>query len=51
MGLFFEFFGRGKKRCTVCGCRMMPEGDEDICEVCLAELYASEPGEVDNEAL
>jgi hypothetical protein len=44
MGLFYEIFGRSKKRCTVCGCHMYDDGDEDICEICLDELYRSEPG-------
>lgn len=51
MGLFFDMFGYksyksgGKKRCTICGCHMYQDSDSDICEVCLDELYESDPGE------
>lgn len=39
-----------KKYCTICGCIMDEKHDGDICEVCLDELYESDPGEeVDNE--
>lgn len=34
-----------KKRCTVCGCLMDADHTEDVCEVCLDELYESDPGE------
>ena len=34
-----------KKYCTMCGCIMDEKHDGDICEVCLDELYESEPGE------
>lgn len=46
MGLFYEFFGRGKKKhCTICGCIMYPDSESDICEICVDELYKSDPGE------
>ena len=46
MSLFYEIFGIGKKkRCTICGCIMYSDSDSDICEVCLDELYESDPGE------
>lgn len=34
-----------KKRCTMCGCHMYDDSDSDICEICLDELYASDPGD------
>lgn len=34
-----------KKHCTFCGCLMDANHDGDICEVCLDELYESDPGE------
>lgn len=42
MGLFAEIFS--KKRCTICGCHMYDDSDSDICEICIDELYESEPG-------
>ena len=33
-----------KKYCTMCGCIMDENHDGDICEVCLDELYESDPG-------
>ncbi len=39
-----------KKYCSYCGCIIMdPNEDGDICEVCLDDLYESEPEEVGNE--
>ena len=46
MGLLYEVFGRSKKRCTVCGCRLYDDSDSDICEICLDALYESDPGEI-----
>lgn len=34
-----------KKYCIKCGCIMDPKYEADICEVCLDELYESDPGE------
>lgn len=34
-----------KKYCSMCGCIMDQKHDGDICEVCLDELYESDPGE------
>lgn len=45
MGLFYEVLGSNKKRCTICGCIMYDDSESDICEVCLDELYESDPGE------
>ena len=46
MGLFYEIFGSGrKKRCTICGCIMYPDSESDIGEICLDELYNTDPGE------
>ena len=42
MGLFIEIFS--KKRCSICGCHMYDDSDSDICEICIDELYESEPG-------
>lgn len=38
-----------KKYCTRCGCIMDQNHDGDICEVCLDELYESDPGEDESE--
>lgn len=57
MGMFFDLFGYGsfksggKKRCTICGCYMYSDSDSDICEICLDELYESDPGEPEDEEL
>ena len=52
MGILYDIFGRTKKRCTICGCHMYDDSDSDICEVCVDELYESDPGEpVDVESL
>lgn len=45
MGVIYDLFARSKKRCTVCGCIMYDDSDSDICEICLDELYESDPGE------
>lgn len=45
MGVLYELIAGKKKRCTMCGCILMPDSESDICEVCLDELYASDPGE------
>ena len=34
-----------KKYCIMCGCIMDQKHPEDICEVCLDDLYESDPGE------
>lgn len=45
MGLFYEYFGLGKKKyCTICGCILYPDSESDICEICVNELYESDPG-------
>lgn len=49
MGILYDIFGRPKKRCTLCGCHMYDDSDSDICEVCVDELLASDPGEPDDE--
>lgn len=46
MGLLYEIFGSTKKRCTICGCHMYGDSESDMCEICLDELYESDPGEV-----
>ena len=45
MGVLYDlYFGiKNKKRCTVCGCLMYDDSDADICEVCVDELYNSDP--------
>ena len=45
MGILYDIFKRSKKRCTICGCHMYNNSDSDICEICLDELYESDPGE------
>lgn len=45
MGIFHDLICRSKKRCTICGCIMYDDSDSDICEVCLDELYESNPGD------
>ena len=45
MGVLYDIVKRHKKRCTICGCIMFDDSDSDICEVCLDELYDSDPGE------
>ena len=49
MGILYDLFSRSKKRCTMCGCYMYDESDADICEVCLDELYESDPGPGEEE--
>ena len=49
MSIFKEVFSRAKKRCTICGCHLYDDSESDICEVCVDELYASDPGEVVDE--
>lgn len=49
MGFLHDIVTRHKKRCTVCGCIMFDDSDSDICEVCLDELYESDPGEPEDE--
>lgn len=44
MGLLYDLFGR-TKRCTMCGCHIFADSDSDICDVCIDELYESDPGE------
>lgn len=46
MGLFAEIFS--KKRCSICGCYMYSDSESDMCEICVDELYDSDPGEVLN---
>lgn len=33
------------KECIICGCIMDDDHDGEIFEVCIDELYASDPGE------
>lgn len=49
MGILYDlYFGASKKkRCTICGCIMYDDSDTDICEICVDELYNSDPGEVE----
>lgn len=49
MGLFYDLFYKPKKRCTMCGCYMYDDSDSDICEVCVDELLASDPGSGEEE--
>jgi len=50
MGVLYDTYQRTKKKhCTMCGCIMLPDHDSDICEVCLDELYESDPGEEVND--
>lgn len=44
MGIFYELYTK-KKYCTLCGCIQFPDSESDICEICLDELYESEPRE------
>lgn len=51
MSIIRDIFGIPKKRCSFCGCVMYDDSESDICEVCLDEIYESDPGEseeVDN---
>ena len=45
MGILYDLFVKVKKRCTFCGCNMYDDSDSDLCEICLDELYESDPGE------
>lgn len=47
MGVLFDTYrsAANKKRCTVCGCLMDGNHDGDVCEVCIDELFKSDPGE------
>ena len=45
MGILYDFYARNKKRCTMCSCIMHNDSESDICEICVDELYASDPGE------
>lgn len=49
MGFLHDILTRHKKRCTICGCIMFDDSDSDICEVCLDELYESDPGAEEEE--
>lgn len=49
MGFPHDIVTRHKKRCTICGCIMFDDSDSDICEICLDELYESDPGEQEDE--
>lgn len=41
MGLFYDIFGSGKKkRCTECGCVLIPDVEADICESCVYNMLA-----------
>ena len=45
MGVLYDLYNKNKKRCTMCGCIMHNDSESDICEICVDELYASDPGE------
>lgn len=45
MGFFYDILARSKKRRIMYGCHMYDDSDSDICEVCVDELYESNPGE------
>ena len=45
MGFLYDLYAKNKKRCTMCGCIMHNDSESDICEICVDELYASDPGE------
>ena len=45
MGILYDIFATTKKRCTRCGCHMYDDSNSDICEVCVDELLASDPGD------
>lgn len=47
MGLLYNILNKNKKRCTICDCHMYSDSDSDICEVCLDELYNSDPGDLE----
>lgn len=49
MGFLYDMYlgVQKKKRCTMCGCILFDDSDSDICEVCVDELYESDPGERD----
>ena len=40
---------RNAKQCTMCGCLMDADHEDDLCECCLDDLYESDPGEVLDE--
>jgi hypothetical protein len=42
-----DFFKGHKKRCSLCGGHMYDD-ESDMCEICVDELFDSEPGEVEN---
>lgn len=48
MGLFYDYPEK-RKRCTMCGCILLPDSESDICECCLDELYASCPGDSEED--
>lgn len=45
MGILYDLYCHNKKLCTMCGCRLYNDSYSDICEICLNELYESDPGE------
>ena len=49
MGLFYNVLNKNVIRCVICGCHMYSDSDSDVCEVCLDELYNSDPGGVEDE--
>ena len=50
MGFLYDLYNSKKKKlCTMCGCILYPDSDSDICEVCLDELYESDPGPIEDE--
>ena len=46
MGVLYDVYQSVKKKhCKMCGCNLDYKHDGDICECCLDDLYASDPGE------
>lgn len=47
MSLLCDIFrGKKKKRCSMCGCILMPDSELDICECCLDDMYREDLEEV-----
>lgn len=40
---------RNAKQCTLCGCLMDADHEDELCECCLDDLYESDPGEPEDE--
>lgn len=38
MGLLFDLYTKGRrKRCTECGCILVPDVEANMCEMCVAD--------------